>query len=312
MARSTSLERGLPDVKAIATLAERTRPKLPRPTAREIAAERRRYIEDERLLRKAFDKFVDVAALERLARKREKSDAKRAEAAHRRAIAASRQYARWVASQSVSTTAVAPIDGDRQVIVDTAAWMRAWPNTGALKDYDTSAGNNWGKYWLDVEGDILEPPDEARLSFYALWQNPADVDVTVRVATRLNVSAHIHADADARYFSGLPGASADATLRARLTVFPLWLQNNQLTVAEDFVGSVSAHGGFFGDDDDATIFSSAFLDGTLSLSVPGNRFLMFETSLVTGWKIDSGSIRVDAQQGAFRIDVPYWIVTMVT
>jgi hypothetical protein len=36
---------------------------------------------------------------------------------------------------------------------------------------------------------------------------------------------------------------------------------------------------------------------------------MFETSLVTDWQIDSGSLRVDANNGALRISVPYWIVT---
>ena len=38
---------------------------------------------------------------------------------------------------------------------------------------------------------------------------------------------------------------------------------------------------------------------------------MLETSLVTGWKIDSGNLRVDAENGAFRVDVPFWIVTIV-
>jgi hypothetical protein len=39
---------------------------------------------------------------------------------------------------------------------------------------------------------------------------------------------------------------------------------------------------------------------------------MFETSFVTGWKIDSGNLRVDADNGALRVDVPFWIVTMVS
>ena len=107
------------------------------------------------------------------------------------------------------------------------------------------------------------------------------------------------------------GASADATVRARFTVSPLWLQNTQLIVAEQSVGSVAARGGFLGGDDATTIFTSVFLDGTVTLTVPAGRFLMFETSLVTGWKIDSGNLRIDAESGAFRIDVPYWIVTIV-
>ena len=82
-------------------------------------------------------------------------------------------------------------------------------------------------------------------------------------------------------------------------------------VAEQSVGSVAARGGFLGGDDDTTIFTSASLDGAFTFTVPPGRFLMFETSLVTGWKIDSGNLRVDADNGALRVDVPFWIVTIV-
>ena len=125
------------------------------------------------------------------------------------------------------------------------------------------------EYRLDIDGDILDAADEARLSFYALWQNRQDVDVTVRVASQLNVNAHVSAHADGRRFSSIfiPGASADASLRGRLTLTPLWLQNTQFTAAEGFVGSVSARGGFFGDDDAATIFTSVSLDGSLPVTV---------------------------------------------
>jgi hypothetical protein len=313
MAKSKRAGAEPPDVKAIATRVERARPRPARLTVREKAAEMRRHAADEKRLRTALAKFVDVAALKRIARERETSNLKLAEAAHRRAIAASSQYAKWLAARTVPLTALVAADGEDQFTVDTALWMRAWPNTGALHDFSTGPGDNWGKYRLDIDGDILEAPDEARLSFYALWQNTQDVPVTVRTATRLDVNAHVAAHADSRYFMGwlIPGASADATVRARLTVSPLWLQNTELVVAEQSVGSVAARGGFFGGDDETTIFASAFLDGTITFTVPAGRFLMFETSLVTGWKIDSGNVHIDAEAGEFRIDVPFWIVTIV-
>jgi hypothetical protein len=256
---------------------------------------------------------MDVTSLERLAREREKSDLVRAKAAHRQAIAASTERAKWLAAQSVPVNVMAPADGQDQFIVDTALFMRAWPDTGALRDFNTGPGDNWGKYRLDVDGDILDTPDEARLSFYALWQNPRNVPVTVRTSTRINVNAHVSAHADARFFMGwiVAGASVDATLRARFTVSPLWEQNTQLVVAEQPVGSVAARGGFLGGDDDTTIFTSVSLDGAVTFTVPPGRFLMFETSLATGWEIDSGSLRVDAENGALRVDVPFWIVTIV-
>jgi hypothetical protein len=302
-----------PDIKAIAARAERAKPRPVGLSPRERAAETKRRAAEEKLLRASLAKSMDVAALERLAREREKSGLDRADAAHRRAIAASAERAKWLATQSVPVDVLAPADGDGQSIIDTALFMRAWPDTGALRDSNTGPGDNWGKYRLNVDGDILDTPDEARLSFYALWQNPRDVPVTVRTSTRMNVNAHVAAHADARFFMGwiVAGASVDATLRARLTVSPLWEANTQLVVAEQQVGSVAARGGFLGGDDDTTIFTSVSLDGAITFTVPPGRFLMFETSLVTGWKIDSGSLRVDAENGAFRVDVPFWIVTIV-
>jgi len=313
MTKSKPAGSKLPDIKAIATRAERARPRPAGLTAGERAAEKRRQATDEKRLRTALAKSIDVAELERIARERKASDLKRAEAAHRQAIAASPGHAKWLAARAVPLTLLMPADGGDQFTVDTALFMRAWPNTGALHDSSTGSGDNWAKYFLDIKGDILEPPDEARLSFYALWQNTQDVPVTVRTATRLDVNAHVSAHADARYFMGwfIPGASVDVTLRARLTVSPLWLENTQFVVAEVPVGSVAARGGFWGGDDATTIFTSEFLDGTLTFTVPPGRFLMFETALATGWEIDSGNFFVDAENGAFRIDVPFWIVTVV-
>ncbi|MFL6798146.1 MAG: hypothetical protein ACJ8F3_12110 [Xanthobacteraceae bacterium] len=302
-----------PDVKAIATRAERARPRSAGLSAQERAAERRRLATDEKRLRASLAKSMDVAEVERFAREREKSDLERARVAHRRAIEASSERAKWLSMTSVPPNLLVSADGEDQFVVDTALFMRAWPNTGALRDFSSGPGDNWGKYWLQVDGDILDTPDEARLSFYALWQNSRDVPVTVRTSTRINVNAHVAAHADARYFMGwmVAGASVDATLRARFTVSPLWQENTQLVVAEEPVGSVAARGGFLSGDDDTTIFTSASLDGTITLAVPPGRFLMFETSLVTGWKIDSGNLRVDADNGALRVDVPFWIVTIV-
>jgi phage gpG-like protein len=172
-----SKSRGIirPDVKAIATRAERARPRLPGLSAQERAAEARRLAADEKRLRASLAKAMDVAALERFARERDKSDLERAKAAHRRAIAASSDRAKWLAMQSVPANVLAPADGEDQFIVDTALFMRAWPNTGALRDFSTGPDDNWGKYRLEVDGDILDTSDEARLSFtrsgriHAMW-----------------------------------------------------------------------------------------------------------------------------------------------
>jgi len=91
MAKSKRAGAEPPDVKAIATRVERARPRPARLTVREKAAEMRRHAADEKRLRTALAKFVDVAALKRIARERETSNLKLAEAAHRRAIAGSRR-----------------------------------------------------------------------------------------------------------------------------------------------------------------------------------------------------------------------------
>ena len=76
-----------PNVKAIATRAERAKPRPAGLSARERAAEARRLAADQKRLRTSLAKSMDVAALERFAREREKSNLKRAKAAHRRPIA---------------------------------------------------------------------------------------------------------------------------------------------------------------------------------------------------------------------------------
>src|SRR2546426_12184535 len=114
MAESRRAGRRLPDVKAIATRAERAKPRPPRLSERERATAKRRQAADEKRLRAALAEFVDVAALERLARERETSDLQRAEAAHRRAVAASSKGAKWLAAQTVPAKVLAPADGEDQ------------------------------------------------------------------------------------------------------------------------------------------------------------------------------------------------------
>lgn len=148
----------LPDVKAIATRAERARPRPAGLSAQERAAETRRLAADEKRLRASLAKSMDVAALERVAREREKFDLERAKAAHRRAIAASSDRAKWLAMQSVPANVLAPADGVDQFIVDTALFMRAWPNTGALRDFSTGPGDTGGSTgWRWMETSLTRP-----------------------------------------------------------------------------------------------------------------------------------------------------------
>ena len=143
-----------PNVKAIATRAERAKPRPAGLSARERAAEARRLAADEKRLRTSLAKSMDVAALERFAREREKSDLKRAKAAHRRPIAASSDRAKWLAMQSVPANVLAPADGEEQFTVDTALFMRAWPNTRMSRN-DLSSKERTGRARIELVARIL-------------------------------------------------------------------------------------------------------------------------------------------------------------
>jgi hypothetical protein len=257
---------------------------------------------------------LDIKALDALAREREKTRVDLVEAARKRAVkgsaAAARQLARLTPRPAVPLAVLTPWEPG-SFILDTVTFVRTFSGAGAISDSSVGPQDNWAKYRLRASATALAQEGVGRLSFFTLWRNPRAQNIVANVSARLKVNSHLSSDAEwngvAAWF--IDGSEARATVRARITLWALWASSVQAVVADVVLGSVGASGGFFGDDDDRTISTSQLLSGA-GFSIPAEAHVLIEVSVVTEHFLQNGAIDLDAQSGAFRIDVPYMIVTV--
>ena len=208
MAPTTKMRQRLPDIKAIAARAERARPKPARPSRQERAAETRRRAADEKRFRARalFTGRRSGRAAGASAREVGRAARRSGPPAGDCHVGAAGQMDRVAHASRVRAGA----DRGNGTVRDRhgAVHPRVAKRRGVARTRTSRPATTPASIRLDIDGDILDAADEARLSFYALWQNRQDVDVTVRVASQLNVNAHVSAHADGRRFSSIfiPGA----------------------------------------------------------------------------------------------------------
>lgn len=259
---------------------------------------------------------IDAAAVDAAAKESAAERVRLQDGARARAIAASPGVAKRLAALSAVPVDLAPPTQPWQpgsFILEDANFMRAWPDTGALHDSAVGQNGNSGEYRLQVSAEAVGDSDAARLSFYFLWRNPRAEDVFVDISARLMVNAHLMVNAD---WNGVAAwaighSHANATVRARLSLWPLWIESGPIVTADQIISQISAEGGFFGSGDDDSIAFSQLLGGG-GFAVPAGRWVMIEVSLVTEWHANSGSIDLDAESGSFRVDCPAAIVIVPT
>ena len=75
------------------------------------------------------------------------------------------------------------------------------------------------------------------------------------------------------------------------------------------MGSVDAVGGFFGDNDSASIEFNEVLPAA-SLMVPKKAYVLIEVELLTEWNESLGSIDLDAESGGFHVVLPGITLTL--
>jgi hypothetical protein len=300
----------VPDVEALVEKA--TTALSPRASQRSDTARRRK---DLQLARTALaGSNLDVKALDALACEREKTRTEMTDAARRRAVkgsaATGRRLARLTPKSAVPLAVLEPWEPG-SFVLDTVTFVRTFANAGAISDSNVGPQDNWAKYRLQASAGAVAQEGVGRLSFFTLWRNPRAQNIVANVSARLKVNAHLASDAQwngvAAWF--IDGSEARATVRARITLWALWASSVQAVVADVILGSVGASGGFFGDDDDRTIATSQLISGA-GFSIPAEAYMLIEVSVLTEHFLQSGSIDLDAQSGAFRIDVPYLIVTI--
>ncbi|MEI5585559.1 MULTISPECIES: hypothetical protein [unclassified Agromyces] len=250
---------------------------------------------------------LDPERLDAIAEERSKARRERADDQRRRAIDASREVARRLAE--VTPTMVLP-DDPMNVIIDRVTFIRSFAGGGTVVDSQVGSLDSWARYRLSESADSIRETGTGRLSFFTLWRNPRTQPVVMTAGARLVVNAHLSVDAE---WSGVaswffPTTEARATVRARTTV---WSMDSSIRsiVHDRILTSAGTTGGFFGSDDSRSIAFNEFLPAT-GVSVPAQASMLIEVELLTEWVAMNGSVHLDAEGGAFRVEVPHLILTL--
>jgi hypothetical protein len=90
----------------------------------------------------------------------------------------------------------------------------------------------------------------------------------------------------------------------------MWNSSVQAVVSDVILGGAGATGGFFGGDDSSLLAFDEFMAGT-GFFVPAQESILIEVSLLTEYHVTSGSVDLDATNGAFKVSVPHHIITVM-
>lgn len=250
---------------------------------------------------------LDPERLDAIAEERAKARRARAGEERRRAIDASGAVGRRLAEMTGNI--VLP-DDPMNVIIDRVTFIRSYADAGVVVDSGIGSLDSWARYRFDGSADALSESGTGRLSFFTLWRNPRTDPVVATAGARLVVNAHLSVDAEwngvAAWF--IAGSEARATVRARTTV---WSMDSSIRaiVHDRILADAGATGGFFGGDDSDSIAFNEFLPAT-GVTVPAQASVLIEVEVLTEWVATSGSVRLDAESGAFRVEVPHLILTL--
>jgi hypothetical protein len=284
-------------------------------TVNASAASRLRRRDMDRMQRLITAGELDIHGIEQAARASVAERRKLVEGARQRAIAgssaASKRLAALAKAATVKPTTPTEPWQPGSFILEDATFVRSWPNAGDVSDSSLGNDGNFAEYKMHASADFVGTSDAARLSFYFLWENPRTEDIFANVAALLMVNAHLTVNADwngvAAWFIG--DSHASATVRARVSLWPLWTQSAPVIISDQVLASTTASGGFFGGSNDTSVEFSQLSNGA-GFIVPAGRFLLIEVSLVTEWSANGGSIDLDASSGAFQVGCPAAIVTI--
>jgi hypothetical protein len=217
---------------------------------------------------------IDVERLDALAVERSDARRARAEQARRRAIDASDVVARRLAE----LTPILPVPADPvNVIIDRVTFIRSFADAGVVVDSGIDSLDSWARYRLNASGDSVQQSSAGRLSFFTVWQNPRSEPVVVTAGAQLIVNAYLSVDADGNGVGAWFGfrSEARATVRARTTVWYVPDSAVHAIVYDAILDDAGASGGFFGDDDSASIAVNEFLPAA-GFAVPAQESILIE------------------------------------
>ena len=241
---------------------------------------------------------INAERLDALAAERAQSRRKLAEQARVRAVEASHAAGDRLRALTPVLPATPP-----NITIDEVTFIRSFAGTGVVSDSAIAPGENSAQYRFRSSDSNVAAI--GRLSFFTLWKNANTGTKVVTAAARLLVNASLAAEGE---WSGVAawfgiGGFANATVRARTTLWALWNSALFATGPDARLGSVNVDGSFFGGDDHAAIAFNDLLPPP-TLMVPKQAYVLIEVELLTDWNAIGGSIDLDAESGGFRVSVP--------
>jgi hypothetical protein len=247
---------------------------------------------------------LDPERLDKLAVDRSREHKKLADQGRRNAVEASAAAANRLKDLAPVILPIDPVD----TIIDQVTFIRSFAGQGSVLDSNIAPSDNWARYRMESSD---EWDGTGRLSFFTLWKNPLNQPTVVMARPNLVINAHLSCDADWNGVGSWFGfkSEARATVLARTTV---WSMDSNISsiVHDEQVGAASARGGFFGDDNSASIEFNEVLSAS-GVAVPADAYILIEVELFTEWHAVSGSVVLDGEGGSHRVDVPQIILSEI-
>lgn len=253
---------------------------------------------------------LDHGRLESLAREDRGVLRRRAEEARRSAVDAAGEAAKRLDALVTSPhgpLGVNPVDWEPgSFVLETVDFIRSWPTPENLRDSHVGQASNWAEYAVNQSGDSLDRHFSERVSFYTFWRNPRQNAVVATALARLKVNGHCGCSAEGEGVASwfFDNSLAHVDVSARLTLWGLWTDPAlRVPVGNVPLGSVTARGGFFGDDAETSITAAPLVVGA-GFPIPARAYILIEASVIADYELLDGSVDLDFTSGAFRIECP--------
>lgn len=249
----------------------------------------------------------DVAALDRLAAKRNAALKRRVEQDRHASLEQSPAVARMLAA---NVPAPAALDPESYLVIDEVTFLRTFNDGDTLINSQIAQLDNWARYRYQTDQEALIGDSRGRLGFFTLWKNDRNRPVVISAGVHLHVHAYLSAHSSGSGIGTVFGINSTArgTVRARTTVHVLGEAGLKAVVAERTLAEISATGGFFDDDSCTTIVFSEYLSA-FPFTVPRQETILIEVELLTE-DSGGGTIKLDAEGGAYRVAIPHILLVL--
>jgi len=183
---------------------------------------------------------------------------------------------------------------------------------GRLGEQQIADGDTWAKWDSTVESGSIGTTTTEWLSFFFLWHNPRKRNLRVDITSGFSMRGHMDVHAEGNGFPAslfFPDGRVDIDVRARMTVWPLWLPNTPQPYQSLDLATLDVSASTFSHSEAAAVAANPAMQ-QISYFVPRDAYLLIETGIVADFSVYQGTGKLDfASADAFRADFPYCFVT---